>query len=536
LTVKTCPRCGQEAPDDALFCPHDGTPFRSSQPHQTLEGTVLAGRYRIERELGRGGMGIVYLARHLLMERPVALKVLRTDVFVDDDAVARFRREARAASQISHANVVAVHDFGDADGLCYLAMEYVEGRSLEAVLKEVGALSPRRAARIIWQVANGLNVAHAIKIVHRDLKPNNLMLTRYGAWDDFVKVVDFGIAKAFGATTSSDVTSTGVVIGTPDYMSPEQWAADETDHRSDIFSLALIAVRMLAGALPQRHGFPLTGDRVFANLPSAADWPAQLKGALSRALAILPEDRYQTAGEFAAAFAEAVTAWVPPVAGVREPWDQRLSGTFEQPARRFPARAAALGAAALVALGAGVAAWRTMKPANVTASVLDSANVASGRADSAKIESIRIDSAKVDSAKAGEPPANRLPERTRSQIKLTAEAGPAAPASTDRRLEASAAADRRATADSVAYVLREIDFEQSSPDSARKIVQYARALLRRHLSDSTRVELVYQMSAAQVFLGEDAAGCAALREVLPTAQSVGYLTTPITHLLTTVCR
>ena len=270
-------------------------------------GWVL-GDFRVIRKLGEGGMGQVYLAEHVKMGRRCAIKIMSPAMMKDPDAISRFNREAANASRIGHPNVCAIYDFGETpEGLIYLAMEFIEGRSLNGILDEQGTLPLARAASIITQCADALQVAHDLGIVHRDLKPDNIMvITARGK--DTVKVVDFGIAKAVGAEGGAQkVTKTGFVVGTPEYMSPEQLAGDPVDGRSDLYSLALVFYRMLTGGSP----FPadsqqetmikrLTDDPLpLATARPDVRFPAQLQRVMDRALARSPEDRYASAAEFA---------------------------------------------------------------------------------------------------------------------------------------------------------------------------------------------------------------------------------------------
>src|SRR5262249_31117197 len=182
--------------------------------------------------------------------RKSALKVMHASMVKDVDAISRFNREASNASRISHPNVAAVYDFGEtSDGLIFLAMEFVDGPPLTTIIEQTGSLAPARAAEITRQAAEALALAHDMGIVHRDLKPDNVMIARTRDGSDLVKVVDFGIAKAAG-NASQRVTKTGLVVGTPEYMSPEQLAGESLDGRSDIYSLALVAFNMLTGRLP----------------------------------------------------------------------------------------------------------------------------------------------------------------------------------------------------------------------------------------------------------------------------------------------
>lgn len=306
--VNVCPLCHTAYPTDQETCPRDGTRLgASAERGDPFIGTILADRYRVLRTLGEGGMGRVYLAEHVRMGRLSAVKVMSPALAPTPEAIARFHREAANASRISHPNVAAIYDFGETeDGTLYLAMEYVEGKTLTAVLRESGPLAPIRAAELAVQIADGLHAAHHLGIVHRDLKPDNILVTSSHDGHEQVKIVDFGIAKT---TQSGDqtVTSLGVAIGTPEYMSPEQIAGEALDARTDLYSLGLVLFNMLTGVLPhpaltskqslvQRlTARPLTLADVKPNVP----WPPRVQKALDRALAPEPDDRYSNVLDFA---------------------------------------------------------------------------------------------------------------------------------------------------------------------------------------------------------------------------------------------
>jgi hypothetical protein len=220
-----------------------------------MVGRVLAGRYRIEALLGMGGMGAVYRAEHVHMRKAVAVKILHREMTQLPEVVARFEREAVAAARITHPNVAAATDFGRLDdGSFYLALEFVEGRSLGQLIKKEGALAEGRALGIARQIAEALAAAHAAGVVHRDLKPENVMLVSREGQPEFVKVLDFGIAKLrFESTGDQPLTQMGVVFGTPEYMSPEQAQGLEVDARADLYTLGVILYEMLAGASPFHH-------------------------------------------------------------------------------------------------------------------------------------------------------------------------------------------------------------------------------------------------------------------------------------------
>ena len=223
-------------------------------------GQIVDGAFRIERLLGQGGMGQVYLAHQLAMDRPVVLKILLRQLADDATALERFQREARFISRLNHPNVVSVHTFGRMDdGALFLVMEYVHGLSLREELKASGALPQDRALRIVDQILSALTEAHSSGLIHRDLKPENVMLTQKSGTDDLIKVLDFGIAKvvAEDQPALTTLTATDAIIGTPRYMSPEQARSKPLDARSDLYSLGLILHEMVAGAHPFKADTPL---------------------------------------------------------------------------------------------------------------------------------------------------------------------------------------------------------------------------------------------------------------------------------------
>ena len=308
--MKICPVCNTEYPNDVKFCPNDGQTLRSAAPAGDLMGQVIADRYHVVKKLGEGGMGQVYLAEHVKMGRRSAIKVMNPSMVHDPDAVARFNREASNASRINHPNVCAIYDFGEtSDGLIYLAMEFIEGEPLTDLLEREGAIPVARAVDIFRQTADALQVAHDLGIVHRDLKPDNIMLSRKKTGGDLVKVVDFGIAKAVGGDDAGQkVTKTGLVIGTPEFMSPEQLSGDALDGRSDLYSLALVLYRMLSGKLPfeattvqETMIKRLTDEPIkLADARPDLSFPAGLQAVLDTALARTPAERYQNVSKFAA--------------------------------------------------------------------------------------------------------------------------------------------------------------------------------------------------------------------------------------------
>jgi serine/threonine-protein kinase len=335
---KICPQCGAEYELDQRFCPKDGTTLRLQNANGDLVGAIIADRYHVLRKLGEGGMGQVYLAEHVKMGRQSALKVMNPAMVKDADAISRFNREAANASRINHPHVADVYDFGETpDGIIYLAMEFVDGQSLTTLLEHEGPFSPARVAAIVRQASDALAVAHEMGIVHRDLKPDNIMITRNRDGSDCVKIVDFGIAKA-ADNASQKVTKTGLVIGTPEYMSPEQLSGDKLDGRSDIYALALVAFNMLTGRLP----FPadtvqesmimrLTeAPRKLAEMRPDVAWSSDAQRVLDRALERDAKARYATANEFGQELAAALDGLRVEDTGLRvEGSGQRVEG--EQP-------------------------------------------------------------------------------------------------------------------------------------------------------------------------------------------------------------
>ena len=302
--MKKCPKCGVEYPDTTTLCPADGIALEKDG--DSLIGTTLTGKYRIDARLNEGGMGTVYRGTHVLMDKTVAIKVLRPSLAADEKIVARFSREARAASRISHPNALSVTDFGEDDsGHVFLVMEFLSGKTLKQVIRDDGPLPLARVVDITRQVGDALNAAHSQGVVHRDLKSDNIMLldTTSG---DYAKVLDFGIAKINepdGAVDTS-LTAPNLVIGTPQYMSPEQCSQDgEIDARSDIYSLGVILYEMLVGHVPFSADSPTMvmmkhlQEPVPSVLEERNDLPASIGRVVARAMAKVPGNRYQNVAE-----------------------------------------------------------------------------------------------------------------------------------------------------------------------------------------------------------------------------------------------
>jgi serine/threonine-protein kinase len=287
---------------------------KNSSQYDALLGHTLDGRYFVDKKIGEGGMGVVFSARHAVIERPLAIKVLKRDVTRDPATIQRFVQEAKAASRIGHPNIIDVTDFGTTpDGMTYAVMELLVGPTLKQTLRQQAPLPSLRAIKIAAQIARALGAAHEKGIVHRDLKPENVFLLDREGRSDFVKIVDFGIAKVApleGASAGPRLTRAGSVFGTPEYMAPEQAAGkSDTDHRVDVYALGVILYEMVTGKVPHR------GDSTVRTLamqmldpvvpPSKvlpdADISPELEAVILKALAKKREDRYERMADMLAA-------------------------------------------------------------------------------------------------------------------------------------------------------------------------------------------------------------------------------------------
>ncbi|HEX7121256.1 MAG TPA: serine/threonine-protein kinase [Gemmatimonadaceae bacterium] len=334
MSERRCPKCGTVYGDTARFCPRDGTmlvevqskPAAPAAPKSntsvrtpvqpqrapnldrasSLSSQILDARYEVQKKLGEGGMSYVYLARDINSGEVVAIKVLSPKLASDKSSVERLRREAGLAMRLDHPNVCRILRLGESeDGLIYLVMPYLKGELLSDREVKGGPMEVDVGIKILKQVCAGLHHAHDLQIIHRDLKPENIMLVSDDGGDRAV-VMDFGLAKERRADPAiQKLTATGIILGTPEFMSPEQIRGKVLDARSDIYALGIVAFEMFTGKLPFQGRN--AQEMMIARLRGAAtpirqvraDLPPQIEKALARALSTNPEDRYTTTIEFA---------------------------------------------------------------------------------------------------------------------------------------------------------------------------------------------------------------------------------------------
>lgn len=310
-----CPKCGRQYSADFEICPEDQSPLQADAtvagavPVDPLLGHTLDDKYRLEEQLGIGGMGTVYRARHVLIDRAVAVKVLNPRFVEDEAARTRFRREAKAAGRLQHSNAVTVTDFGESpDGYVYLVMELLEGRTLRDVLAKEAPLDVARSVSLMLQISAAVAAAHEAGIIHRDLKPANIFVVQRADLPAMVKVLDFGIAKLAAETLDEEdyltLTQVGAMIGTPRYMSPEQCDGADLSPAADVYSLGCILYEMLAGTVPFSGSTPLaiamkhTAEAPRSPRDFVATIPPALEQVVLHALEKQPQDRPANAAEF----------------------------------------------------------------------------------------------------------------------------------------------------------------------------------------------------------------------------------------------
>ena len=305
-----CPKCQTDNPDTQKFCGECATPLPSSKKipvTATLEtpteeftrGTIFADRYEIIEELGKGGMGKVYRVEDKKIKEEIALKIIKPEIASDRKTIERFSNELKMARKIAHRNVCRMYDLGEEKGTHYITMEYVPGEDLKRLIRKVGQFSAGKTIFMASQVCEGLAEAHRFGVVHRDLKPQNIMIDE----DGNARIMDFGIART---VKGKGITGAGVMIGTPEYMSPEQAEVKEVDQRSDIYSLGVILYEMVTGRVPFEGETPLGIAMKHKNeVPQDprqinAQLTEDLSRVIMRCLEKDKEKRYQSAGEVSA--------------------------------------------------------------------------------------------------------------------------------------------------------------------------------------------------------------------------------------------
>jgi eukaryotic-like serine/threonine-protein kinase len=504
-------------------------------PPDPLIGTIVDGRFRVEALLGRGGMGAVYRARHLLMDQPVALKVLAAERGGDPDAARCFVREGKSTFLLDHPHCVRLTDLGaTSDGLLYLVMEYLDGRTLGAELAVDGPLAPARALHVAEQIARALEHAHGRGFVHRDLKPDNVMLLTRDGDPDFAKVLDFGLARAFDADVAraaavsiTPLTQEGIVFGTPDYMAPEQALGGVVGPAADLYGLGAVLYHAVTGAPPfaapsdmgiltahvreavvppsrrrPELALPAALDRVVlallgktpAERPAGAGAAAALLAAARREVASADRGRSQAAETLEIGASQLAVATAGPVAGGAA--GTRRPRPITSPLRRRRV-GVALFAVVLVgaAVGASVVAMSERRPPAAAPSAAAAA-IDAGARSAAAVDAGARSAAAVDAAAAPE---------------VAADAGPAG---TTTGKPPDAAALRRAAAN---RHLRAAESARRAKNHLRQLAEADEALRLEPSSRRAR-ELVGE---ALVAAGDRARGCAYLESFPRTRKAAG---------------
>ena len=342
--MRHCTQCGAATPEDARFCPRCGAPVIALSATDPMIGKVISERYKLVEKIGQGGSGAIYRAEHTTLHKRVAVKLLHAQLSTDDTALERFRREATTVGALENEHILQVLDYGRTDDhRLFFAMEFLEGETLTKVVEREKQLPVDRAVDILSQMCEGLNEAHGLGYVHRDLRPRNVFLVTKRGRADFVKLLDFGLAKLILPDAEAKQTAMGMTFGDPRYMSPEQARGEAIDRRSDIYSLGAIAFEMLTGSPPYTGSgtFEILQQHLDAPVPKVrdrrGDCPQWLDAAVQRALAKKPAGRYDTVAQFLEAIrtqpkAAAAPAKAPVAAAPVEPAPVQSMGPVSTPA------------------------------------------------------------------------------------------------------------------------------------------------------------------------------------------------------------
>ncbi|MBN2371951.1 MAG: protein kinase [Vicinamibacteria bacterium] len=337
--MERCPTCHAEIQDGSDVCAACGRPFVPAATPTLARGAIIASRYEILSNLGKGGMGMVFKAHDRVLDETVALKILRPDVAGAGEMLKRFRSEIKLARKVRHKNVCGIHEYGEEDNLQYIAMEFIAGTDLKRLLKKKGRMPVEDAFSVAIQLAHGLQAIHDVGIIHRDLKTANAMIDDLGA----VRLMDFGIAKKYDAEGSVGATADGHIIGTPEYMSPEQARGERIDFRSDIYALGVMIFEIFTGQVPFHAETPIA--TIFKHLQdppplddaAASGVPAALIPILAKMLAKDADARYRNARAVVEALRQARAATFPdagatPIPGETLKPDEELeTGTTIRP-------------------------------------------------------------------------------------------------------------------------------------------------------------------------------------------------------------
>jgi serine/threonine-protein kinase len=377
--MKTCPSCHQVLPDDALFCPIDGTSVAAAESDPLL-GSVVADRYVLLERIGHGNSGVIYRGEHVVLRQPIAIKLLHPQLSADATAVDRFRQEATTLARLKSDHIVRVSDFGVAqDGRVFFAMEYLEGETLATALGREGHFKEGRAVSVLQQIGSVLEEAHSLGYSHRDIRPRNIFLLKNEGAEQHVKLLDFGLAKLVDPPKGAATTFGTPALGDPRYMSPEQARGDTADARSDIYTLGIIAYEMVTGTPPFVGGgtFDVLTKHLEAQpVPLADKVPSVSKhfaGTVARALSKKARDRYPTVKRFL----QALTGQVP------------VEDTPEEKAAAIRAETAAIRADVA---GAAVRLAAAIPPSKISSPAVAASAVATKRESSLPAASVATSS------------------------------------------------------------------------------------------------------------------------------------------------